>query len=139
MEHIYLCFSGTAWQTITIYNPFKTIWMKWEPLSKPKSIWEPLGPIHHAHHFHSWITSLANYNLFTVSDCDIILTGGKQSKNYSLNVWEKLKLRCPVIWEWLTFWRFHDLQGKDTCTQQKCFLITFQERRFAVRWGISTL
>ena len=44
---------------------------------------------------------------------------GANTAKIAVNVWETLKVRCPISWKWLTFWVFYEIQGKDT--QQKVF------------------
>ena len=65
------------------------------------------------------------------------LAWGANAAKLAVNVWEKLKVWCPTSWEWLTFWLFYELQGKDT--QQKVVLVKFEEHRFAVRREIALL
>ena len=40
-------------------------------------------------------------------------------------------------WEWLTFWAFYAIKGKDT--QHKVFLTKFEEYKFAVKWVTALL
>ena len=73
-------------------------------------------------------------DLFTVSDT---ILGGANTEKIRVNVWEKVKVWCPIGGVWLTFLVFYELQETDT--QQKAFLVKFEEHRFPVRWGIALL